>query len=42
MDDVYFETNRGNGLIYILTQSQKVKNDKMLFNLRDYHYFFNI
>jgi len=31
MDDVYFETNHRNGLIYILTQVE-VKNNKMLFN----------
>jgi len=33
--DVYFKANYRNGLIYILTH-MKIKNNKMLFNLRDW------
>jgi len=34
MNDVYFEINNKNELIYILTHME-VKNNKILFNLRD-------
>jgi len=35
MNIVYFETNQRNGLIYILIHTE-VKDNKMLFNSRDY------
>ena len=35
MDDIYFETNHRNGLIYILTY-MKVKNNKILLNSKDW------
>ena len=35
MNDIYFKTNHRNGLSYILSYIE-VKNNKMLFNLRDW------